>query len=191
MIMKRDIAVRRLTHVLIAFAPLYYSIPVDLPYVGLRRWVLLIAFFAAVSMFEAIRLWKGITFLGLRPHERTQIASFAWAAAGITLVLWLFPHEIATAALIGMAIVDPLIGELRNSIDARIAVPVSSGVYLVLCISALLLSSEMSFLFAGALASVGAAVAIASENLEIKYVDDDFLMAVLPAVAMTALWLWV
>jgi len=189
--MKRDVAVRRLTHVFIAFAPLYYSIPVDLPYVGLRRWVLLIAFFVAVSMFEAIRLWKGITFLGLRPHERTQIASFAWAAAGITLVLWLFPHEIATAALIGMAIVDPLIGELRNSIDARMAVPVSSGVYLVLCISALLLSSEMSFLFAGALASVGAAVAIASENLEIKYVDDDFLMAVLPAVAMTALWLWV
>jgi hypothetical protein len=90
-----------------------------------------------------------------------------------------------------MAIVDPLIGELRNSVDARIAVPVSSGVYLVLCISALLLSSEISFLFAGALASVGAAVAITSENLEIKYVDDDFLMAVLPAVAMTALWLWV
>jgi hypothetical protein len=190
MIMRRDFAVRRLTHILIALAPLYYSLPVDLPYVGLRRWVLLIVFFAAVSMFEAVRLWKGITFLGLRPHERNQIASFAWAAAGITVVLWLFPHEIATAALIGMAIVDPLIGELRNSVDGRIAVPVSFGVYFVLCVSALILTSDMSFLFAGALASVGSAVAIASENLEIKFVDDDFLMAVLPAVAMTALWLW-
>jgi hypothetical protein len=189
--MKWDVAVRRLTHVLIALAPLYYSIPVDLPYVGLRRWVLLIAFFAAVSMFEAVRLWKGVTFLGLRPHEKNQIASFAWAAAGITLVLWLFPHEIATAALVGMAVVDPLIGELRKTIDGRIVVPVSSGVYFVLCITVLILTSDMSFLFAGALASVGAAIAIASENLEIKYVDDDFLMAVLPAVAMTALWLWV
>ena len=189
--MKRDVAVRRFIHVLIAFAPLYYSVPVDLPYVGLRRWVLLVAFFAAVSAFEAVRLWRGITFLGLRPHERNQIASFAWAAAGITLVLWLFPHEIATAALIGMAIVDPLLGELRNSIYAGMAVPVSSGVYFILCILALLLSSEMSFLFAGALASIGAAVAIASENLDVKYLDDDFLMAVLPAVTMTALWLWV
>ncbi len=190
MVMKREVAVRRLTHVLIALAPLYYSVPVDLPYVGLRRWVLLVAFFAAVSAFEAVRLWKGITFLGLRPHERNQIASFAWAAAGITLVLWLFPHEVATAALIGMAIVDPLIGELRDSIDTRIAVPASSCVYFVLCISVMLLSSEISFLFAGALASVGTAVAIASENLKTKYVDDDFMMAVLPAVAMTALWLW-
>jgi hypothetical protein len=189
--MMRDVIVRRLSHALIALAPLYYAIPEDLPYIGLRRWVLLIAFFVAVSMFEAMRLWKGIMFLGLRPHERDQIASFAWAAAGITIVLWLFPHEIATAALIGMAIVDPLIGELRNSTDARIAVTVSSGVYLLLGISALLLSGEMSFLFAGALACVGAAVAIASENLEIKHIDDDFLMAVLPAVAMTALWLCV
>ncbi len=189
--MKRDVAVRRLVHVLIAFSPLYYSIPVDLPYVGFQRWVLLVAFFVAVSIFEAVRLWKGITFFGLRPHERDQIASFAWAAAGMTLVLWLFPHEIATAALIGMAIVDPLIGELREYTDTRIAVPVSSGAYFAICISALLLSGEMSFLFAGALASVGAAVAIASENLDIKHVDDDFLMAVLPAVAMTALWLWV
>lgn len=188
--MKREVVVRRAVHALIALSPLYYAIPVDLPFLGLRRWVLLIAFFASISTVEAFRLRKGITFLGLRPHEKDQIASFVWAAAGITLVLWLFPHEIATAALIGMAIVDPLVGELRNTVDSRVAFPVASGLYVFLCFSALFLSGDVSILFAGALACVGAAVAIPSEAFKIGHVDDDFLMLVLPAVAMMALWLW-
>lgn len=187
--MKKEVLARRFLHCLIALAPLYYALPVDLPYIDVRRWVLLVAFFSVVSLIEAVRLWRGVTFFGLRPHEKDQIASFAWAAAGITLTLWLFPHEVATAVLVSMAFVDPLAGELRRTTSAALAVPIPMTAYFVISMLVLLATTDINYLLVGALSSVGAAVGIASESLETKYVDDDFLMTVLPALAMTALWL--
>ena len=119
---------------LIALAPLYYLLPVEFEEVPLRRWQLLIAVFVAVAAFEAVRLRRGVTFTGLRPHEMHSIASFAWAAAGITAALWLMPMEIATPVLVGMGLCDPLAGELRRanaSRIGRIAPPVI--VYFVIC----------------------------------------------------------
>ena len=98
---------RRGVHCLIALAPLYFLLPEDLPLIGLRRWVLLIAFFVGIAAFEVYRLRKGIVVMGLRPHEKNSIASFVWAAAGITTALWLLPRDIASAALVGMAFADP------------------------------------------------------------------------------------
>jgi hypothetical protein len=147
-----------------------------------------VAFFSAIMLFEAFRLWKGITFMGLRPHEKDQIASFAWAAAGITAVLWLCPHDIATAALIGMALVDPLAGELRLArVHDGMTISSTLLIYFGLCIASLLAWDMRSALVSLLLAAVAAPLAIASERVKIRYVDDDFLMSVVPAAAMTGL----
>lgn len=184
----RSIVVRRLAHGLIALAPLYYLLPVDLPVIDVRRWVLLIVFFAAVIGFEAFRLWKGLTFLGLRPHEKNQIASFVWAAAGITAVLWLFPVFIASGVLVGMAIVDPIAGELRRArVPERLLVPVCLIEYFVLCMAAFLVASDRYRPELVAFALVGTIVAILAERTKVAHVDDDFLMLLAPAVAMSAL----
>ena len=185
--MKREVAVRRAIHMLLALAPVYYLLPEDLPYVGLRRWVLLIAFIAGILGFEAFRLWRGFTVLGLRPHETDQIASHAWAATAIVLVLWLFPHDIATAALVGMAFVDPLAGEMRSAkLRMRMIVGVSSIAYLCLAIVALLVWNERLLPEILLLGIVGMLTAIPSEYFKFRHIDDDFLMAVIPAVAMLA-----
>lgn len=171
-----------------ALAPLYYALPVNLPFLGIHRWSVVVAFFSAIMLFEAFRLWKGITFMGLRPHEKDQIASFAWAAAGITAVLWLCPHDIATAALIGMALVDPLAGELRLArVHDGMTISSTLLIYFGLCIASLLAWDMRSALVSLLLAAVAAPLAIASERVKIRYVDDDFLMSVVPAAAMTGL----
>jgi hypothetical protein len=186
--MKKDAIARRGIHMLIALAPLYYALPVNLPIIGLHRWTLVVVFFSAIMVFEACRLRKGITFMGLRPHEKNQIASFAWAAAGITATLWLSPHDIASAALVGMALVDPLAGELRLRAVADVkALPLSMLVYFVLAVSVLLVWDVRTAAQSLVLCTVGTVLAVFSERAKIRYVDDDFLMAVLPAVAMTAL----
>lgn len=186
--MEREVLVRRAMHVAIALAPLYYLFPDDLPICGVRRWVLLIAFFAAITLFESYRLKKGFTFLGLRPHEKRHIASFVWAAAGITTVLWVFPYDIAAAALVGMAVTDPLAGELRSrGRKERLTIPLSVAVYFALSAIVLVAWHDRSVAVNLMISLYGAVVAVASEMIKTRYVDDDFLMLVLPALVMTLL----
>lgn len=184
--MEKELLVRRGMHCLIALAPVYFLLPEDLPFLGVPKWVGLIVFLAIVSVFEALRRMTGMTFLGLRPHEQTGVASFAWAAAGITFVLWLIPKDLATAALIGMAFVDPLAGELRSRYGEKPQMMgVSVLVYFMITFSALVLWGNHGVVGSGFIALVGAGVAIPAEAFKSKYIDDDFAMLVYPAIVMS------
>lgn len=183
--MDRAVVFRRFLHCLMAFAPAYYLLPVDLPILEVRRWILLIVFILAVVLVESIRLLRGWTFFGLRPHERGQIASFVWAAAGVTAALWLFREDVATAAIIGWALVDPLAGELRSrSQRLSVTVVVPLMVYAALAAPALYSWETLSLPSVALVSAVGAIVAVAVERQKVRYVDDDFLMVVLPCLAM-------
>jgi hypothetical protein len=191
-LMDREVLVRRLVHCLIALAPLYFLIPDDLPVIDVRRWVLLIVFFVGISVFEAWRRWKKITFLGLRPHEKEQIASFAWAAAGITFVLWLIPKDLATATLISMALTDPFMGELRRVYGKKPSVFASSfAVYFLLAFSVLAIWADHNVASCAVIALAGALVAIPSEAVKLPAIDDDFVMLAVPGVVMGVLALYV
>ncbi len=188
--MDREVIARRFVHCLIAITPVYYLIPVDLPVSPLKRWHLLIAFFVLVALFESIRLWRKMTFIGLRPHEKDSIASFAWAAAGITLALWLMPWEIATPVLVGMGLVDPLIGEMRRSkrpVWQRLSA--SLVVYASICIVSFALLTDLPLWRLSVLSCLGALLAVAAEGWRVPYVDDDFLMIVVPGFFLSLLWL--
>lgn len=186
--MDRAVVFRRCLHCMLAFAPAYFLLPVELPFLDMKRWVLLIIFFATVSSVEVIRLMMGWTFFGLRPHERNQIASFVWAAAGVTVALWFFREDVATAAIIGMALVDPLAGELRRirpGTPVTVAVPIA--VYVAISIVALYVHGMMSDLSVVMVSIIGAVTAVGVERRKIRYLDDDFLMIVLPCLLMEVL----
>jgi hypothetical protein len=186
--MDRDVMVRRVAHCFIALAPLYFLIPDDLPVINLRRWVLLIVFFTGISIFDAWRRWKKIPILGLRPHEQDRIASFAWAAAGITFVLWLIPKDLATATLTSMAFTDPFAGELRRVYGAKASVVAASMVlYFLLAFSTLAIWADHGVAACALIAFVGACVAIPSEFVKSAVLDDDFMMLAFPGVAMGVL----
>ena len=188
--MERSIVLRRLVHCLVALAPVYYLLPVELPGTPVHRWHLLIAFFATIMLFEAWRLHQGISFLGLRPHERNTIASFAWAAAGITTALWFMPMEVATPVLIGMGLIDPLVGELRRigaRQSAQIAMPWLA--YAVICMISfsVMVENHTALIFAASI--IGASLAVGAERIRLPVIDDDFLMVVVPGAVMSLLWL--
>ena len=188
--MEKEVMVRRLVHSLVALTPVYYLIPEDLPLSPLKRWHLLVLFFTAIALFESIRLWKRATFFGLRPHEKESIASFAWAAAGVTLALWLMPWEIATPVLIGMGLVDPLAGELRRAGKHRFtATVIPLVVYVVICLMSFWTFTQLTWTQIMSFSCLGSCLAVAAERWRVPYVDDDFLMIVVPGLAMSLLWL--
>jgi len=185
--MDRGYYLRRAIHMLIALAPLYYVVPEELPYVHIPRWSGLIIFLATVVIIEVVRRTRRIPLPGLRPHEVRGIASFVWAAAGVTFALWLFPQDIATAVLVGMALVDPLAGEMRRTRGVGpISVAVPILVYFV--ISAVVLSAfgYHSRFFVVVLSLIGACAAVGAERWTVPKVDDDFLMIVVPGLMMWA-----
>ncbi len=183
--MDRATLFRRFLHCLMALAPAYYLLPVDVPVLEVGRWVLLVVFITAVVLVEVIRLLMGWKFFGLRPHERNQIASFVWAAAGVTAALWLFREDVATAAIIGWAFVDPLAGELRRR-DPRVSVSVAVplAVYAALAAPALYMWGMLSLPSVAIVSAVGAVAAVLVERQKVRYIDDDFLMVVLPCLIM-------
>lgn len=183
--MDRAVLFRRCMHCLLALAPLYFLIPEELPWLGHGRWVLLIGFIAVVTLVESVRLLKGWTFFGLRPHERGQIASFVWASAGAVVALWFFREDVASAAIIGMALVDPLAGELRRlrpSSSATYVLPLAA--YSAIAAATFVAFGQMSALSVVTVSIIGAVSAVGAERWKVRYLDDDFLMIVVPCLLM-------
>ena len=188
--MDREVLLRRFVHSLIALTPLYYLIPEEIEPVGIHRWHILVLFFLSIAGFELVRLRRGLRVPGLRQHESNAIASFAWAAAGITIGLWLLPMELATPVLVGLALVDPMAGELRRITPARVPqVGLPALAYFVICLSALIVMSETGFTLSLLVSLSGALSAVGIERLHIRYIDDDLLMVIVPGAVMSTLLL--
>lgn len=179
-------ALRRLVHMCAPLFLVYYALP-DAIEGADKRW-LLVAVLVVVLVFEALRLALGWRLVGMRDYEGGRLSAFAWAAIGLTFTFLLFPLELAAPAVLGMALTDPLIGELRRR-KSPLYPLLPSVVYFVLVMTTfeLLMGGLWQVVAASA---AGTVLAIGVERTRTKYVDDDFLMMVVPLLGMSAvLWL--
>jgi len=86
---------------------------------------------------------------------------------------------------VGMAVVDPLAGELRSrhsSAVVTVAIPVA--VYFAIAAPVLWYMGPHSPFFAVILGVIGATAAVGSERRKVRGVDDDFIMTVVPCLLM-------
>jgi hypothetical protein len=144
---------------------------------GVPRACVVLTFLVPVLAFEAWRWKRRPEVLGLRENEKRRISAAAWGAAGLAVAFVLFPQDLVVPCVLGMAFVDPLIGELRQG-RPRAYPWIPAGAYFAICF-ALGLGWAPSLL--------ATAVALAAEAPKIPEVDDDFRMLVAP---LAALWLW-
>ncbi|MCU0861402.1 MAG: hypothetical protein MUE65_03685 [Methanomassiliicoccales archaeon] len=171
---------RRLIHMSAPLFLVYYLLPEEI--MGVDKRLGLVIVLVAVLAFEAMRLTFHWRILGLRDYEDRRLSAPAWAAIGLTITFLVFPVEIAAPAVIGMALTDPLIGELRRRRSGLYpALPTVFYLGLVLVTFYLLMGLSWQVLMASLVAT---ALAISVERVRTKYVDDDFLMMVVPAVGM-------
>lgn len=167
---------RRVIHLSSAGLLSYYLLPPDMYGAGFPRELVVLAFLVPVLAVEAYR-WAGRRKLpGLRENEDNRISAVAWGAAGLAVAIVLFPQKLVVPCALGMAFVDPLIGELRLGWPKGYPYLPLAAYYLI-CFSAGL----------GWLPSLLATVvALAAEAPKVPQVDDDFRMLVAP---LAALWL--
>src|SRR5262249_46455134 len=113
---------RRCIHLAMVFVPLlYYHYAPRLSALGISPRTLLLIILAVVFIFEALRLRFGWILWGQRTLEKKTVSSMASGILGLCLVLLFSPSSAYAIPIIGScAIVDPLVGELRNTRIPRV-----------------------------------------------------------------------
>jgi hypothetical protein len=179
-----DRAWRRIIHCLGALVLLYYLIPTGFFVVLAKPYVLLAAVGAAI-LLEVLRHFAGLQLPTIRPYEEHRVASFVFYAVALAGSILLFPLPIAAAVVLGVALVDPLVGELRLREPrgaATWAIPLAT--YAVLAVIGMAVIGGWPVLPAVSLGVLAAILGVAAERPKIPWVDDDLAMAFVPGVAL-------
>lgn len=174
---------RRAFHLFTPFWLTYYLLPHDLD-MGVAREYLVIAFLAAILIVEAVRLSMKLSIPGIREYEIGRPAAYALGGLGIGLGLLFFPMVVTVVAVAGMAWVDPICGITRKK-GWYPATPLLA--YFILALTTFILL-EVELMISIFMAGVGAIVAIAAERPNLKMIDDDFVMIILPLVVLGGIW---
>jgi dolichol kinase len=180
---------RRFLHGLGAFAVLYLLVPPRILVVVSNEVVLLVAL-ELILVVEYLRHVKHWELPTIRPYEEGRIASYVYYAVALSAALLLFPRPVAGAVILGTALVDPLLGELR----LRSTWPLGSVVpglivYSILAAAAFLLLGGWRGAVVLVLAVLAALLAVAAERPRWGSVDDDLAMTLVPGVVLTAILL--
>jgi hypothetical protein len=178
---------RRTLHALGAIVLVYYLLPTNFFLVAPKEYILL-AVLGAVLIVEGLRHAIGLELPTIRPYEEGRVGSFAIFGTAIVIAIIFFPLPIACAVVLGTALVDPLAGELRR--DARyrrwdLALPFAA--YSALALVGLAVMGRWPALPSIGLALIAGAIGVAVERPKVWWYDDDFAMALVPAVVLYAL----
>jgi hypothetical protein len=180
---------RRLLHTLGAFALLYLLVPPRLLVVVPNDVILLVALelIFVVEYLRHVRHWELPT---IRPYEEGRIASYVFYATALTAALLFFPRPVAAAVVLGTALVDPLLGELRLRSPSPLASLLPGiAVYAVLAGVAFAVFGGWRGVALVALGVLAAVVAVLVEWPTWRTVDDDLAMTLVPGVVLTVILL--
>jgi hypothetical protein len=180
--MDKGQVLRRLVHISAPVFLVYYYLPDPIfpGFVAKQPGIFL--FLALILVIEALRLYFSPHIIGMRDYENYRISAAAWTAMSLTLTLAFFPLEIAFPVVLGMGWVDPVMGILRAR-KSRYYPAVPIVLYFMLMIIPLSYFFGLTPLVV--LASLAATfLGIMSEVKKNWYLDDDFLMIVVPLVGL-------
>ncbi len=159
----------------------YYALPHDL-WISFPKLYVVVISWVSLLAIEGLRLALGLEILGLRDYERWQLSAYFWGGTGLFIGILFFPAPFVAVGLIGMAWVDPLCSWTRQK-GGYPFIPIV--VYLAIAFTTLGLTAERPLEHIAVLASVAAALAVAVEYPNLRWIDDDFTTQFLPALGLT------
>lgn len=176
---------RRIFHLCAPVFLLYYLVPFDMWGIGVTKQFTLLMTLFIVLIIEAIRMYREKIFFGLRDYEGRQISAYAWAGVGITLAFLFFSKTFVVPVIFAMAWIDPLIGELKKR-EGKILYPILPAIcYAVIFFLFVFYLSDLNIIIVLILTTIGTLSALLAEYPHIKYIDDDFLMIIVPLFTVT------
>jgi hypothetical protein len=178
---------RRLTHVMLSLGIVYYWLPDPLWIEGVPKWTGLLAAVFLACIIEFARLKRRKLLPGMRVYEERRVGGYLYAVIGMAIVLCISPDIVGIPCIIGMACCDPIAGELRwRKIPDTTVALWTAVVYALIAFSSLsVLGTEIGTMIL--LIATLTPIAILSEQIDIKHLDDDLTMLVFPAIAGTLL----
>jgi hypothetical protein len=174
---------RRIVHLSAPAFLVYYYLPSPLWEGGPTPQVALLATLVIVLTFELVRLVRGFKVPGMRSYEKEQISAGAWAGIALTVAFLFFPVQYAAPVIVGMALVDPVIGKVRRTRWYPWG-PYLFHLAIMITVLALFLPLDLWTVIVAAITS---ALALGAEGIKTSYVDDDFLMIVVPLIGLALL----
>jgi dolichol kinase len=178
---------RRVFHTFGASFILFYMLQ-DVYWINFLKFWFPIGILFFIIILEYLRI-SGILnsnhFFGLRMYEKKRVSSYLYFGVAVFILLLFFPQQIAIPCILCASIADPIMGEIRKRFGEK-------KVYLVgflVCMLFFLVTSFKAELWVALLISVvGATGAVIGETRKIKWLDDDFMIQMLPAILLLIIW---
>ena len=174
---------RRLFHLASPVFLVYYWIPPDLgnPQTGLTREALLLLSAGTVLAVDLGRLALRIPVFGLRKYEAGRVSAYAWGTIGLALGFAFFPMVLVIPAFCGMAWIDPLCAWSRRTGRYPWLPAVAYALVFAFLTGGF---GGLTILKVAALTAIATPLALLAEYPDIRVVDDDFLMTMVPLIAL-------
>lgn len=179
---------RRTFHAFGASFLFYYILP-DVYWVNiLKFWVppLIVLF---VVFLEVLRLSGKISsnhFFGLRMYEEKRIGSYVFFAVAILILLRFFPQQIAIPCILCATLGDPIIGEIRRRFSTNYVYIIGFFVCMYFFIITWFKSDVLLIILVSVIGGLGA---IIGETKKFWWLDDDFMIQMIPAVLLLIIWI--
>lgn len=181
---KNQHLLRRATHIFGLHATLvYYLIPSTIFYTRIDKNYAMLIFLICVLEFEYIRVTKNWQIPGIRPYEKYRFSAVFWTATGLFICYIMCPEYIGIPTVLSLAWIDPLMGELRNkrmNYFWLYGLCISFSIFLCF----MLWLSRMQIWQCIALSLIASILCVLCETKKNYYIDDNFLMLVVPSIAV-------
>ena len=174
---------RRSAHIFATTFISYYFLP-DSGYIGILKRIIVLSLLIIFIVFDIARLKrKRYKLTGLRDYEENRIGSYVYFGIGTSILLLLFPQQIAIPCIVSAALADPVAGELRK-INLKLS-------YLIVFMLSFFIfySTWLTSPYAILISVISSLSLMLSELKKFRYLDDDLLMQIVPALTILIFYL--
>jgi dolichol kinase len=179
---------RRVFHAFGASFLFYYMLP-DQDWINLLKYWLPPFILVIAILLEILRLKGKITsdhFFGLRMYEKNRVGSYVFFAVAILILLRFFPQQIAIPCILCACLADPIMGEIRKGFGKKFVYPFG---FLICMLFFIVTWYKADFRLMLLVSFIGAFGAVVGETKKLWWLDDDFMIQMVPAVLILIIWI--
>jgi hypothetical protein len=179
---------RRVFHAFGASFLFYYMLPNEDWINLLKFWVppAIVVFALILEIFRLKGIISSEHFFGLRFYEKNRIGSYVFFAVAILILLRFFPQQIAIPCILCACIADPVMGEIRLNLNMKYVYIFGFLICMLFFMIAWYKASLYLMIFASIIGAFGAVI---GETKKIWWLDDDFMIQMIPAILLLILWI--
>lgn len=179
---------RRVFHAFGACFLIYYILP-DIDWINFMKIIVPPMVVVITITLEVLRLKGKISsnhFFGLRMYEKNRVGSYVFFAVGILILLMLPWQAITIPCILCACLGDPIIGEIRIRFGKKYSYILG---FLVCMLFFMLIWRTADIGLVLIVSIIGGLSAIIGESKQFWWIDDDFMIQILPAILLTIIWL--